>query len=169
MLWWCGGLQGEGGDLAYSSPLCDGQHCITTGGFFGAAIGVRLGAAGDITGDQMWRTPKSPQSIGSGILRDGVFYMANDEPGTLQCREVATGRELWIERTGAGHWGSIVAVGDLLYVTNRDGETIVFRPNPQQLEIVAVNKLNEPSNSTPAIIDGQIFLRTAENLYCIGQ
>jgi hypothetical protein len=32
---------------------------------------------------------------------------------------------------------------------------------------VAENKLGETSNSTPAISDGQIFIRTHQHVYCI--
>jgi outer membrane protein assembly factor BamB len=169
ILWWCNGIRGERGDLAYSSPLCDGKICLTTGGFGGPSIAVRLGGSGDITGQQLWRKPENPQSIGSGILRDGVYYMANADVGTLQCLEATTGKELWVARGGAAHWGSIVAAGDLMYVTNQSGETTVFRFNPQQLEKVATNDLPEASNSTPAIVGDEIFVRTMEHLYCIGE
>jgi hypothetical protein len=32
-----------------------------------------------------------------------------------------------------------------------------------------MNDLGEPSNATPAISDGQIFLRTDGHLYCIAE
>jgi hypothetical protein len=35
------------------------------------------------------------------------------------------------------------------------------------LEVLATNDLSEPSNATPAIADGHIFLRTDGHLYCI--
>ena len=54
-----------------------------------------------------------------------------------------------------------------LCVTNQNGTTIVFRASPETYEQLAENKLDEPSNSTIAISDGQIFLRTAEHLFCI--
>ena len=45
--------------------------------------------------------------------------------------------------------------------------TTVFRPDPEKLEVLAMNDLGEPSHATPAISDGQIFLRTDAHLYCI--
>ena len=56
-----------------------------------------------------------------------------------------------------------------LYVTNQSGETIVFAPNPDKFERLAVNSLGEESNSTPAISDGEIFLRNFEALYCVAE
>jgi hypothetical protein len=56
-----------------------------------------------------------------------------------------------------------------LYVTGRHGVTSVFRPNPDKFDPLAANDLEEPSNATPAISDGQIFLRTDGHLYCVGE
>jgi hypothetical protein len=54
-----------------------------------------------------------------------------------------------------------------LYVTSRRGVTTVFRPDPARFVLLASNDLGEPSNATPAISGGQIFLRTDAHLYCI--
>ena len=74
---------------------------------------------------------------------------------------------------GAGsrrsNWGSIVLAAGRLYVTSRSGVTTVFGPNPHRFELLAINDLGEPSNATPAISDGQIFLRTDGHLYCIAE
>ena len=54
-------------------------------------------------------------------------------------------------------------------MTNQKGATVVFKPNPEKFEQVAVNDLGEPSNSTPAVSDGEIFLRTHKALYCVAE
>ena len=38
----------------------------------------------------------------------------------------------------------------------------------EQYDLIAVNDLGEKCFASPAISDGQIFLRSAQNLYCIG-
>ena len=58
--------------------------------------------------------------------------------------------------------------GKLLYATDQQGNTVVFRPNPDEYEVVANNPLGEPSNSTPAVSEGQLYIRTAAHLFCIG-
>src|SRR6185369_14288398 len=52
---------------------------------------------------------------------------------------------------------------------DRTGVTTVFRPDQEKFELLAMNDLGEPSNATPAISDGQIFLRTDGHLYCIAE
>ncbi len=82
--------------------------------------------------------------------------------------ECQTGKVLWTERLEGGEsWGSLVMAAGRLYVTSRRGVTSVFRPDPEKFELLAMNDLGEPSHATPAISDGQIFLRTDAHLYCI--
>ena len=51
----------------------------------------------------------------------------------------------------------------------RESFTGGTRPDPEKFELLAMNDLGEPSNATPAISDGQIFLRTDRHLYCIAE
>jgi outer membrane protein assembly factor BamB len=112
----------------------------------------------------------SPQRIGTGVVVGGGMYVVNVGPGTAQCIECRTGKILWTERLEGGEsWGSLVLAAGRLYVTSRRGVTTVFRPDPEKLQVLAMNDLGEPSHATPAISDGQIFLRTDAHLYCIAE
>jgi len=55
-----------------------------------------------------------------------------------------------------------------IYATNEEGLTTVVKAGAQ-FEVLAENNLNEYCLSSPAISDGQIFLRTSGHLYCIGK
>lgn len=170
LIWSCGGLTGNRGNLVYSSPVIADRVCVATGGFRGASLGFKLGGVGDITEkNRLWRVAENPQSIGSGIFVGGHLYMAYAGPGVLKCLEPTTGRELWTDRLSGSCWGSIVHAGGHMYVTSQQGTTTVFKPNPEKLERVAENRLHERSNSTPAISNGEIFLRTFQHVYCIAE
>ncbi len=172
LLWSCDGISGKNGDLVYTSPLIGKGVGIAMGGYTGPALGFRLDKAssGDVTAThRLWHDEqKHPQRIGSGVILGEHVFMANAGPGILQCLEASTGKELWKDRgPGANHWGSIVFADGRLYVTNQKGTTVVFAPNAEKFEPLAENPLGEPSNSTPAFSDGQIFLRTDGHLWCI--
>jgi len=171
ILWTCDGLRSDKGDLAYSSPVIGDGICVAIGGYSGAGMAIKLGGRGNITEtNRLWRKPRNPQSIGSGVILDGYLYVPDAGPSTIRCLEAATGKELWADRaSGANHWGSIIFTDGRLYVTNQAGATVVFKPNHEKFELLAKNELDEPSNSTPAISDGQIFIRTFEHLYCIDE
>ena len=167
VLWTCDGLD----KLVYTSPLVGDGVGVAMGGFHGPAAGFKLGRSEDVTRiNRLWHaTAKNPQRIGSGVIVGRNLFMANEQY-IAQCLDVETGKELWQTRMPAGPiWASLVLAGDRLYVTNQIGTTIVFRANPERFELLAENEMEEPSNSTLAISDGEIFLRSFQNLFCIGE
>jgi outer membrane protein assembly factor BamB len=163
ILWTVEGLRGKRGDLAYSSPVIEGELGLAIGGYQGPGVGFNL------RGERLWRNERNPQNIGSGVIIDGKCYLAHAGPATIECRDVATGTIRWEAQAPSGEkfWGSVVAADGRLYVTGQSGLTLVFAANPERFELLSRNDLDEGSNSTPAFSDGQIFLRTFSHLYCI--
>ncbi len=172
IIWSCDGLTSQRGDLVYTSPLISGELCVALGGYQGPALCFRLGGSGNVTeNNRLWRNvQKQPQRIGSGVIIGRHIFTVNAGPGTAECIELETGKQLWQARLpGNNSWGSLIFADGRLYVTGQDGTTSVFLPNPERFDSVATNQLGEPSNSTPAFSDSQIFIRTHSAVYCIGE
>jgi len=171
LLWFCTGLGTEKIEMVDASPVVSGGIGVAfTGWINGPTIGFKLGGFGDVTASNRLWLEKQTQRIGSGVAVDGRLYLVNAGPGTAQCIECETGKVLWTERLEGGEsWGSVVLAAGRLYVTSRRGVTTGFRPDPEKLEVLAMNDLGEPSHATPAVSDGQIFLRTDAHLYCIAE
>ena len=72
--------------------------------------------------------------------------------------------------TGAlgDYYASPVVADGRIYATSQEGKVVVIQPGPEW-EVLAVNALNEPVNATPAFVDGRIFIRTHQNLYCFAK
>lgn len=168
-LWSADGLS----PLVYSSPTFGEGTLVTYAGFFGSVIYQKPGGAGDVTAQTLFHDRRMKKhTIGSPLVKDGHVYLCVTD-GFAQCYELASGKMLWEERlpaTGASAqtWGSAVRAGDRLYVSNQSGDTFILRAAPK-FEIIATNPLRELSNSTPALSDGEIFLRTHAALYCIAE
>lgn len=169
LIWSCDGLSGTKGELAYASPILAGDLCVQIGGFGGPSVGFRLAGQGNITeSNRLWRNEKNPQSIGSGIFVNGHVFLPDAAGGSIRCIDPRTGEERWKHRTlGPNFWGSIVMAAGRLYVTSQEGDTFVFKPNPEKYEELAVNEIGEMTNATIAFSDGQAFLRTNATLFCI--
>jgi hypothetical protein len=73
-----------------------------------------------------------------------------------------------MERLGGGHSASTVSAGGLVYFVSDQGTTTVIRPGAK-FEVVAKNELREKVSASPAISQGQIFIRGEKHLFCIGQ
>ena len=171
LVWSCGGLATEKVDMVLASPvISDGIGVAFTGWVNGPTIGFKPGGSGDVTGDHRLWLEHQPQRLGSGVAVEGRVYIMNAGPATAQCMECRTGKVLWTERLEGGEsWGSLVLADGRFYVTSRKGVTTVFRCDPEKFQLLAMNDLGEPSNATPAISDGQIFLRTDGHLYSIAE
>jgi outer membrane protein assembly factor BamB len=165
-LWKCQGLN----SYIYTSPLVANGVAVGMSGYSGSALAVKLGGAGDITKDRLWLHPKpAPQRVGSGVIVGEHVYMV-DENAVPHCYELKTGTDLWKdeEKLKGITWGSMVHADGRLYLLMRNGDTIVLAAKPK-FEILATNSLpaGENTNSSLAISNGQIFIRTFKNLYCI--
>jgi hypothetical protein len=64
-------------------------------------------------------------------------------------------------------YSSPIGAGDHVYITSREGLTIVLSHNDEP-EPVAFNKLDDSFSASAAISGNQIFLRGEKFLYCIG-
>jgi outer membrane protein assembly factor BamB len=166
VIWTCGGLTA----LVYTSPLVTPDVVVAMSGFHGSALAVTTDGKGDVTkSHRLWHhTAKNPQRIGSGIIVGDYLYMVNAGPGTVQCIELKTGKDRWEDkRLGADFWGSLVLADGKLYATDQAGDTYVFAAQPN-FEQLSRNRLDEHTNASLAICEGDIFIRTYEHLWCIG-
>ena len=62
---------------------------------------------------------------------------------------------------------SPIAFDGKILLTSEDGDTFVVKAGPKH-EVVGTNTVGEPVYASPAISDGNIFIRGERNLYCIG-
>lgn len=166
-LWQCDGM----GNEVYAMPIVggDGEYVVGISGHNAATMAVRTGGSGDVTkSHRLWTTEmKTPQRIGSGIIQDDRLYISNAN-GILDCVEARTGKPIWRERLGGNLWGSILLADGKLHVSNLEGDTYIVGTGPE-FKLIAKNSLGEPLYAAPAVSQGQFFLRTWKNLYCIGQ
>ena len=165
-LWRCSGLN----PLVYTSPVYDDGIIVAMGGYYGNSIGVKAGGKGDITESaRLWQEVRHMGGIGTGVTKDGYLYVQNSS-GIAYCIEMETGTTVWEERLpGKGKsWGSFVLAGDLIYTLSQPGDSVVFKASPDKFEVVSQSDLKEHTNSSIAVSDGELFIRTYEALWCIG-
>jgi outer membrane protein assembly factor BamB len=167
VLWFCRGLD----SFNYTSPLYSNGIAVGMSGFGGSALAVKLGGTGDITKDRLWKHPKpANQRVGSGMIVGDHVYMV-EENGQPHCYDLKTGEEVWKAEGRAGvTWGSMVHAEGRFYVLMRNGQTLVMAAKPKY-ELLATNSLgrDEQTNSSLAISNGDIFIRTFKHLWCIGE
>ena len=106
--------------------------------------------------------PKVP----SMLYLKPYLYSVNDG-GIAQCLKGDTGEELWHQRLKGTYSASPVAAAGRIYFINDEGLTTVMEAGPQAKEL-ASNPLEEKTQASIAISNGQLFVRTEKHLWCIG-
>jgi outer membrane protein assembly factor BamB len=130
-------------------------------------LAIKPDGHGNVTKTKIvWRTTKGAAYVPSPITLGDYFLVVSDS-GVAHCFEASTGKILWTERLGEHH-ASLVTASGLVYFLNDEGVMNVVRPGPQ-FDRVASNEMGERCFASPAISQGNIFIRGDKHLFCIGQ
>src|SRR6266446_4728154 len=129
----------------------------------------RAGGHGDITQTHLLWAFQNGHDVPTPVTDGTYFYTVNDR-GIAWCLDAKTGKEIWGPQRihKATYSASPVLADGKIYITDEDGVTSVFKAAPK-FELVAENNLDDYTLSSIAISGGQLFIRTAQNLYCIGK
>ncbi|MBE87707.1 MAG: hypothetical protein CMO69_08240 [Verrucomicrobiales bacterium] len=170
VIWECSGMSNN----VVASPVSESEKVYLGCSYDKRAmIAIDIkGAKGDITDTDhvMWSTNKRTPYVPSPLLYKGTLYYLSHYQGILSVTHAESGE------TKAGPfrisalreiYSSPIGAGDHIYITSREGLTIVLshegEPKP-----VAFNKLDDSFSASAAISNNQIFLRGEKFLYCIG-
>jgi len=131
-------------------------------------LALRSGGRGDVSSSHvLWKFMNGPD-VPMPVTDGKYFYVINDR-GIMWCLDAKTGTPLYERQRlrSSTYTGSPVLADGKIYITDEDGVTSVIQAGPK-FAVLAENDLNEYTLSSPAVSDGQIFIRTDKRLYAIG-
>lgn len=170
-LWSCGGQTVN----AIPTPVTQGGLVYITSGFRGNSLqAIHLGRTGDLTGTDAiaWSHNKSTPYVPSPLLTDPYLYLISGNDAMLSCFDAKTGETFFEKERLEGIrsvYASPVSAGERVYVLGREGVCVVLKKGPKP-EVLAINKLEDGrSDASIALVEKQLFLRTAHHLYCISE
>jgi outer membrane protein assembly factor BamB len=152
------------------SPLVSGGLIYGTCGE--AGVGMHLVAVRPdekspaVAPKEAYRITKSAPYVPTAVAKGDLVFLWGDA-GTVICIRAATGQEVWREKVGGQFYGSPVCVGGRLYCISTKGEVVVLAAG-EKYELLARNPLGEPSQATPAVAGGRMYLRTWSHLISVG-
>jgi outer membrane protein assembly factor BamB len=163
---WSSEVIGEG--KVPSTVLGDGL-VFTAGGWGGKDTikAFRLGGQGDLKETRLvWEQKKNMPKVPSLLYVKPYLYALTDG-GVAACLKADTGELIWQERVGGNFSASPVAAAGRIYFLGDNGETTVIAAG-SEFSVLAKNPLGEKVQASLAISQQRLFIRTADNLYCIG-
>ncbi len=169
-LWECAGLT----DNVVSSPVyVDGVVIAGNSYYSQAMLAIRLaGAKGDVTGttNVLWKLNRMTPYVSSPLFYDNTLYFLRHNQNVLLRLEPLTGKPrgeaLRLDGINDFIFASPVGAAGRIYVTSRDGMTVVLRHDSLNATL-AVNKLDDSFSASPALVDRELYLRGEQFLYCI--
>lgn len=171
VIWEAGGLPGN----IVASPVGADGMVFAAGSYEKQTLlAIRLtGAKGELAGTQQiaWQKNRSTPYVPSPLLYDGWLYYLRHYQGVLSRVNAKTGDE----PSGPFRLGSVfniysspVAAAGRIYVTDRNGKTLVISNDPEP-KALTLNKLDDRFSASAALVGDAIFLRGEKFLYCIGE
>ena len=152
------------------TAVTDGERVFASGGYPDKET-VCLSAEGS----RLWsnRTKVYEPSM---VVDGGYLYAITDD-GIATCWDTENGEAVWRKRLGGNFSASPLLAGGMIYASNLNGETFVFRAASDGYHQIGENRLGDDCYASPAVSDGEIFLRVGigsgnarqERLVCISQ
>ena len=160
----------------------------------GGSVAIRTGGSGNVTESHVVWSGRERGRISSPLYYEGRIYWVTG--GIANCLDAATGERIYQARLqrssargeqanrgesggrgfgggrgGAGgqDYSSPIIAGDKMYYFSRSGEATVIKLGTEY-EQLASNRFESDTSdfsATPAISDGQMFIRSNAYLYCI--
>ena len=163
---WSSEVLGEG--KVPSMVIGDGL-VFTAGGWGGKETikAFKPGGKGDLKEQNLvWEQKKGMPKIPSLVYVNPHLFAITDG-GVATCMKASSGELVWQERVGGTFSASPIAAGGRLYLLDDDGQTTIVEAGPV-FKVLAKNPLGERVQASMAASQGQLFIRSEKNLFCIG-
>jgi hypothetical protein len=133
-------------------------------------LAIRLGGSGDMTEKSVkWTYRRAVPQLPSPLVYHNVLYMVNDGGivTTLNPESGALIQQGRLKGAIDRYYSSPVGGDGKVYMASEKGKVSVLKPDGN-LEPIVVNDLQDDIYATPALVEGRIYLRTRNTLYCFG-
>jgi len=173
------------GDVAPSPVYSGGMVLVAHSEAYLTA--VRTDGSDDVTETHVaWQKEDGLPDITSPVA-DGQRVYLVDSGGLMTCYRIADGEKLWEKQLDGDFTASPSLVGDRLYLLARSGDCFILAAGDEYRQVGQAS-LNthtaqeegeddeaageegppEKFDASPAFMNGRIYIRGSQNLYCIG-
>jgi outer membrane protein assembly factor BamB len=165
-------------DAACGSIVTKDGNAYLMGSRAGHAMAIKCGGSGDVSDtNTLWKTRLQAGICTPLIVGDALYWTTG---GIFFAARLADGEYVYKKRlprigqpTGGfpnADYSSPIAVGQKIVLFTRSGESYVIAAG-DEFRLLAHNPAFEGDTSafsaTPAVSDGELFVRSESNLYCI--
>ncbi len=168
IIWQCSGQTRN----VIPTPVTGFGMVYCTSGFRGSSLqAIELGRTGDLTNTDAvkWHVKEATPYVPSPLLYGDKLYVCQVNRGIISCYNAKTGKAYFLRQPLeeiSGIYASPSGAAGRVYFVGRNGVTYVLKSS-EKFEVLAVNKLDDRIDCSPAFVGNEMYLKGKENLYCI--
>lgn len=168
-------------DSMNSSLVAYKDTVIGIEGRSGGSAAIRVGGKDNVSDThEVWKGRHANRFSTPIVFGDRVYFFSR---GIANCLNAKTGDEIYQERMeggggsssrggrfgGSSDYASPVIADGKIYYMKRNGDMFVFAVGDKfkQLATNRVTDANEDFSASPAISNGELFIRSNKHLYCV--
>jgi outer membrane protein assembly factor BamB len=173
-LWRCGGLnvRNERSWRIVPSPVVANGVVVVCGPKRDPVLGVKDGGKGLVTETNIaWQFREFPSDCVTPLAYQDKLFVLDGDRQMLTCLDPKTGEKAWQGSLGVREIfrASPTGADGRIYCVSENGTAVVLDAGAA-FKILATIPMGEgPVRASIAAAQGQLFLRTAKNLYCVGK
>jgi len=159
-------------ERAISSPIVTENLVLGVCGFTTLdkhLVAIRPASASqDGKAREVWRMEETMPHIPTPLISGDRLYLWADN-GVITCLRPSSGEKVWkarVENVKDTFFGSPVLAGNTIFCVSAYGQVVAIS-DTDEFKQLGVTNLGELCRSTPALANGDLYLRTAKRLLCI--
>jgi outer membrane protein assembly factor BamB len=173
-LWRCGGLNSRDNSSfrTVPSPVATEGMVIACAPKREPVFGIRDGGAGLVTATNVvWKFKEYPSDCVTPLAYEGKLFVLDGDKQMITCLDPKTGEKKWQGSMGIREIfrASPTGADGKIYCISENGTVVILSASDEYKILATIPMGGEPVRSAIAISDGQLFIRTAQAVYCIGK
>lgn len=176
-LWRCGGLNPRQTAMQKQwfrivpSPVASADFIYVSGPKREPVLAIKAGGHGLITDSHIaWTFKEYPTDCATPLFYQGKLFVLDGDKQMMTCLDPKTGEKKWQGNLGVREIfrGSPAGADGKIYCLSERGTVVVLDAGNEFKVLATIPMGEEPCRSSVAIAERQIFIRTAQHLYCVG-
>ena len=171
-LWRCAGLnlRGERFWRVVPSAVVANGFIIACGPKRDPMLGIKDGGHGLVTATHLaWKSTEFPSDCATPLFYNHRLFVFDGDRQVLTCVQPETGQKLWQGRLDVHEIfrASPTGADGKIYCISENGTAVVLSAGDEFKVLATIPMGESPVRASIAASQGQLFIRTAKNLYCI--